>query len=523
MWLPALLLAAVTVLLYFPVAHHPFLNLDDNQYVTANPHVQAGLTWETVEWAFTSYWSFNWHPLTWLSHALDVQLFGLDPAGPHLVNLALHVLNVLLLFWVLARATAYVQRSAMVAALFALHTINVESVAWIAERKNLLSMLFFLLALGAYRWYAQRPSIARYSLVALWFAFGLMAKPQIITLPFVLLLWDYWPLERISLPGNPQPTGKTFSALVLEKVPLFLLCLGSAVVTMQAQQAGGAVASFVKYPLSIRVENALVAYARYLGKLFWPAGFAPMYPHPGNTLPKWQVWLALLLLLAITEFTIELRRRRYLRVGWLWFLGTLVPMIGLVQVGHQSMADRYAYLPFIGLFIMLCWGVPDLLESSFAGAAKPSKQRLVYGLLAAISIFALCSLFVLSRRQLAYWGDNVTLWSHAEAVIGPNSISENRIGDELQRRGQAEAAMQHFKRAVAIQPSDADSNFAIAVYEQKTRNLTEAIHRYKLVVSSSAAVDMKIRALTYMSYAYRDLGDAEQQRECLAEAARLRQ
>jgi len=209
MWLPALLLASVSILLYFPVAHHPFLNLDDNQYVTANPHVQAGLTWDAVHWAFSSYYSFNWHPLTWLSHALDVQLFGIDPAGPHVVNLALHVLNVLLLFWVLARATGYIQRSAMVAALFALHTINVESVAWIAERKNLLSMLFFLLALGAYRWYARRPSIVRYGLVALWFALGLMAKPQIITLPFVLLLWDYWPLGRMSLPGDPQPTGKT--------------------------------------------------------------------------------------------------------------------------------------------------------------------------------------------------------------------------------------------------------------------------------------------------------------------------
>jgi len=521
MWLPALLLASVSILLYFPVAHHPFLNLDDNQYVTANPHVQAGLTWDAVQWAFSSYYSFNWHPLTWLSHALDVQLFGIDPAGPHVVNLALHVLNVLLLFWVLARATGYIQRSAMVAALFALHTINVESVAWIAERKNLLSMLFFLLALGAYRWYARRPSIVRYGLVALWFALGLMAKPQIITLPFVLLLWDYWPLGRMSLPGDPQPTGKTFAALLLEKAPLFALCLGSAVLTMQAQQAGGALASFVKYPLSVRMENALVAYARYLGKLFWPAGFAPMYPHPGNTLPKWHVWLALLLLLAITEFTVELRRRRYLLMGWLWFLGTLVPMIGLIQVGHQSMADRYAYLPFTGLFIMLCWGVPDLLESRFGNAAHDSRQRLVPGILAAISLLALCSLFVSSRRQLAYWADNLTLWSHAEDVIGPNSISENRIADELLHRGEPEAAMQHFKRAVLIQPSDADSNFAIAVYEQKIRNLPEAISRYKLVVGTGASIDMKIRALTYMSYAYRDLGDSEQQRECLAEAERL--
>ncbi len=503
-----------------PVAHHPFLNLDDNQYVTANPHIQNGLSWDAVQWAFTSYWSFNWHPLTWLSHALDVQIFGLDPTGPHLVNLALHVINVLLLFWVLARATGYVGRSAMVAALFALHPINVESVAWIAERKNLLSMLFFLLALGAYRWYAQRPSTARYGVVALWFALGLMAKPQIVTLPFVLLLWDYWPLRRMALKGSsPDATTRTFSALLLEKLPLFALCLASSYLTMQAQRAGGAMASFVKYPLSVRFENALVAYVRYLGKMFWPTKFALMYPHPGASLPKWQVWIALALLLVITKFAIDRQRERYLLVGWLWYLGTLVPMIGIVQVGHQSMADRYAYLPLVGIFLMICWGVPDVIESHVAGQNRP----VVAKVLTAISVVVLLALAFLTQRQLSYWGDNVTLWTHAENVIGPNSIAENRIGDEFLHRGEPEAAMQHFKRAAAIQPTDADSNFAIAVYEQKTRNLEEAIQRYKMVLAGNASVDMKVRALTYMSYAYRDLGDTARQQECLEEAQRLRQ
>lgn len=521
-WLLSLLLGAATILLYFPVAHHPFLNLDDKQYVTGNPHVQDGLNRETVEWAFGSYYSFNWHPLTWLSHALDVEMFGLDPAGPHLVNLALHVLNVLLLFWVLARATGYVGRSAMVAALFALHPINVESVAWIAERKNLLSMLFFLLALGAYRRYTQRQGVARYNLVVLCFALGLMAKPQVITLPFVLLLWDYWPLRRLTLPGEEGAASTKFPALVREKAPLFVLCFASSVLTVEAQEAGGAVASFVKYPLSIRLENAVVAYMRYLGKLMWPTGLAPMYPHPGSTLSKWEVWLALLLLLGITKLTVKLRRRGYLPVGWLWFVGTLVPMIGLVQVGHQAMADRYAYLPFIGLFLMICWGVPDLLEGCLAGASHGRIRRLMPGLLAGVSILVLGTLFFLSHRQIGYWGDNVALWSHAEEVIGPNSISENRIGDELLHRGQPQAAMLHFRRATEIQPSDADSNFAIAVYEQRMRNLTEAIRRYQLVVGSAASVDMKIRALTYMSYAYRDLEDPVRQRQCLAEAERLR-
>ena len=516
----ALLLALATIAVYLPVAHHPFLNLDDNQYVTANPHIQNGLSWDAVQWAFTSYWSFNWHPLTWLSHALDVQIFGLDPAGPHLVNLALHVVNVLLLFWVLARATGYVARSAMVAALFALYPINVESVAWIAERKNLLSMLFFLLALGAYRWYAQRPTAARYGVVALWFALGLMAKPQIVTLPFVLLLWDYWPLRRMALKGDSSNADeKAFVTLVLEKLPLLALCLASSYLTMEAQRAGGAVASFVKYPLSVRFENALVAYVRYLGKMFWPTDLALMYPHPGASLPKWQAWIALIVLLAITKFAMDRQRQRYLLVGWLWYLGTLVPMIGIVQVGHQSMADRYAYLPLLGIFIMICWGVPDLIESRVPEENRP----LVAKVLTVVSVVILLALAFLTQRQLGYWGDNITLWAHAESVIGPNSIAENRIGDELLHRGEPEAAMQHFERAAAIQPTDADSNFAIAVYEQKTSNLSEAIRRYKMVLAGNASVDMKVRALTYMSYAYRDLGDTARQQECLEEAQRLRQ
>ena len=462
-----LLLAVATTALYLPVSHHPFLNLDDNQYITANPHVQNGLSWDTVHWAFTSYWSFNWHPLTWLSHALDVDLFGLDPAGPHIENLVLHVLNVLLLFWVLVRATGFVGRSAMVAALFALHPINVESVAWIAERKNLLSMLFFLLALGTYRWYVSRPSSARYGLLALWFALGLLAKPQIITLPFVLLLWDYWPLQRMATKGDTASTEKKkFAELVKEKIPLFVLCVLSSVLTIQAQKAGGAVATFVKYSMSVRLENALVAYVRYLQKAFWPSGLTLMYPHPGTKLPAWEIWLALIVLLGVTEFTIRFRTRRYLLVGWLWFLGTMVPMIGIIQVGHQSMADRYAYLPFIGLFIMVCWGVAELVEgreSADSSAQGRAPSRL---LLPTACVLVLLALAWIAHRQLAYWGDNLTLWSHANDVIGVNSISENRIADEYLHRGEPEAAMQHFERAAAIKPSDFDSNFAIAVYRQ---------------------------------------------------------
>ena len=365
-----LVLAVATLVLYYPAIHHPFVNYDDDGYVTENVHVRAGLSWDTVEWAFTTYDQANWHPVTWLSHALDYQLFQLDPTGHHATNVLLHALNAALLFWILMQATGFMGRSFMVAALFALHPINVESVVWVAERKNLLSMLFLLLALGAYRWYAREPQPRRYAVVAILFALGLMAKPQIITLPFVLLLWDYWPLERMFAErqlASPATTryeipARDFRALLVEKIPLVALAGVSAAITLHAQRVGGGLNPEVT--LSGRLANAIVCYARYLGKAVWPMRLAPMYPHPGNYLPTWEVFTAFLLLLVLTALVAAGRRYRYLPVGWLWFLGTLIPMIGLVQVGRQAMADRYAYLPFIGLFIMICWGVPDAIAAT---------------------------------------------------------------------------------------------------------------------------------------------------------------
>jgi len=312
------------------------------------------------------------------------------------------------------------------------------------------------------------------------------------------------------------------SRLLLEKAPLFVLCAASALVTMQAQRAGGAVASLVKYSLSVRLENALVAYMGYLGKAFWPSKLALMYPHPGNSLKLWQVWLALLSLLAITEFVVRFRRRRYLLVGWLWFIGTLVPMIGIVQVGHQAMADRYAYLPFIGLFIMVCWGVADAVtapnltdRAEQISLTQPRPQSLV---LYAAGGVVLIALAIATHRQVQYWSDNLVLWSHVSDAIGPNLISEERMGDELLKRGKPAEAMQHFARATAIKPSDPDSNFAIAVYEQKQGNLPEAIQHYEVVAAHAANPQMRARALTYMSYAYRDLGDSERARASLEAA-----
>ena len=373
-WVLSILLVIVTVALYYQVSDHPFVNYDDNVYVTDNAQIKSGLNWDTVQWAFTTSEAGNWHPLTWLSHAVDYQLFQADPAGHHNTNLLLHVLNVLLLFWVLREATGFTGRSWMVAALFALHPINVESVAWISERKNLLSMLFFLLALGAYRWYVREPRTIRYAVVAAFFALGLMAKPQVVTLPFVLLLWDYWPLRRMEIAehdsafdtrGERAFPQRSFSWLLGEKLPLIALCGASAFITMQAQQTAGAMHTVKNsFPLSIRVGNALVCYARYLGKAFWPSRLALIYPHPGTSLQTWQVLAALVALLTVTALVLRERRRRYLLVGWSWFLGTMLPMIGLVQVGEQAMADRYAYLPFIGLVHH------DLLGSGGLGRAK---------------------------------------------------------------------------------------------------------------------------------------------------------
>ena len=421
-----------TVAVYFPVHTHPFANFDDGPYVFSNPHVHAGLSWETVKWAFTSFGSVtpdvpDWHPLAWLSHAFDTTVFGFDPAGLYDENLLLHIVNVVLLFWLLQRATGLTERSAMVAALFALHPINVESVAWISERKNLLSMLFFLLALASYRWYAGRPRVGRYIVVAALFALGLMAKPQVITLPFVLLLWDYWPLRRLAfrhslfasrkntsgeISGEKQTANgeEPFLWLVLEKVPLFAIAAASAVITVKSQLAIGGIDVDKSMSFSIRLGNAIVAYVRYLGKAVWPADLALFYPHPGTSLQGWQVLAALAVLLAISGLVIVLRRLRYPLVGWLWFLGTLVPMIGLVQVNRQAMADRYAYISFIGLFILVCWGAADLAE----------QRHLSPVWLRSGSVAVLLLLGALTYRQVGFWSDNLTLWSHALEVTHGN-------------------------------------------------------------------------------------------------------
>jgi tetratricopeptide (TPR) repeat protein len=498
----ALLLVVATLALYNPVIHHPFVNFDDDRYVTDNIHVRAGLHWDTVRWAFTSFDEANWHPLTWLSHALDCQFFGLNPAGHHYVNVLLHALNAVLLFWVLWRATGATARSWMVAALFTLHPINVESVVWVAERKTILSMMFLLLALGAYRWYSSRPSTGRYLAVTALFACGLMAKPMVITFPFLLLLWDYWPLQRT----------RNFSKLALEKIPLLALSAASAVLTVKAQRAGEAIGSMMQYPLAIRLENAAISYTRYIGKAVWPSALSPQYPYPEGVL-RWQAAAAFVPLLAITVAICTVgKQRRYLAVGWFWFLGTLVPMIGLVQVGSQAMADRYAYLPFVGLFILVCWGLADL-----AGGRTAPKI-----VLAVASCIALAAASAATYRQTIYWNDNVTLWSHAVAVTPGSFIAEDNLGGALLTEGRKDEAVPHFRAAAALNPTDPMSQLNLAAHEQLQGRMQQAVDQYTKVLTMTRDPRLRATAFSDMGYALRDLGDSERANASFRAAVNLR-
>lgn len=509
----SLLLVVVTLALYNPVSGHPFVNYDDDRYVTDNPHVHSGLNWDSIRWAFTSFDESNWHPLTWVSHELDSQLFKLNPAGHHYTNGVLHAMNVVLLFLVLQWATGFTWRSLMVALLFAVHPVNVESVAWVAERKNLLSMAFFLLALAAYGRYTRKPTIRRYVRVFFLFACGLMAKPMVITLPFVLLLWDYWPLQRWgpTTPGDSEIPPRSIVQLIVEKIPLFALSAASAIITMRAQSQGGAVRSVGEFPFVARVGNAILAYGRYVMNLFWPVRLAPYYPHPENALPTWQVMLASLFLVVITGFVIAQRQRRYLLVGWLWFLGTLVPMIGLVQVGAQAMADRYAYLSYVGLFIMLCWAAADWAST------RQIHQRW----LAAAGAVVVISFAMLAHRQLKYWSDNITLWTHTLQVTTDNFVAEDNLGGALLQQYRTDEAIPHFRNAIKINPYDPVGNLNVAAYEQQHGKLLESIQLYQNVLRMTP--DAKLRATTFsnLGSAYRNLRDYARAKQNYEAAVKL--
>jgi tetratricopeptide (TPR) repeat protein len=456
-----------TVALYYPALQNGFV-YDDDAYVTANLHVQQGLTLRSMAWAFTSTEEANWHPLTWISHMLDVRLFGLRPAGHHAQSVLWHAINVVLLFLVLARATGFVGRSALVAALFAVHPLNVESVAWVAERKTVLSTFFLLLALAAYGWYVKAPRASRYLLVALLFAMGLMAKPMVITLPCLLLLIDFWPLERF--PSTP------ISRLVVEKIPLLALSGASALVTLYAQRVGGALGSTVALPLGMRIKNAVYSYFIYIEKAAWPSRLAVFYPHPEGSLALWKVLGAASFPIAITAIFWRLRERRYLMVGWLWFLVTLTPVIGIIQVGRQAWADRYAYLPLWGLFVIAVW----LLSEA---ATRVSVNRIANRTVeVAVALAVLAGYSVATHIQIGYWRDGYTLFTHTLQVTDANPIAEGNLGSALMEMRRPDLALPHLQRAIQLLPTDPTTHYNLGTLLHRQNDLERALLEYQLAL-----------------------------------------
>jgi protein O-mannosyl-transferase len=458
-----LALIAINVIVYGAVAHHDFVAWDDGDYVSSNPNVTHGLTWQSVQWAFTTGWAANWHPLTWLSHMLDVQLYGVN-AGPHLVtNLLLHIANTLLLFGFLYWMTGALGRSAFVAGLFATHPLHVESVAWVSERKDVLSTLFWMLTLWAYMAYLHEPRRSRYGTVVILFALGLMAKPMLVTLPFVLLLLDYWPFNRFSLGNWPE-----IWPLVREKLPLIVIAAASSVVTYFVQKQGGAVRALEALPVSLRLENAAVSYIAYIIKMLWPVRLATFYPM-NRSLPAWEVLGSLVVLAAITLFVIKAARdRRYLIVGWLWYLGTLVPVIGLVQVGGQSMADRYTYVPYIGLFIMAAWGLTEAVAGWRYGRVA----------LPATALAAVVVCMVVAHAQVRHWENSIALWTHAIDVTSDNYRAHSNLANILSDQGKLDEALQHYSAALKANSNFVEGRTNMANALARQGKVDEAVKEY---------------------------------------------
>ncbi len=431
-----LLLVLIVLVAFGGIVSADFVNMDDGWYVTDNVHVRDGLSWENVVWAFTSL-NVNWHPLTWISHMLDCELFHLNPAGHHATNLLLHLSNTLLLFFALQSMTGASLRSGIVAALFAVHPQHVESVAWVAERKDMLGGLFWLLTLIAYVSYARDSSSRRkYATVCLLYALGLLTKPMLVTLPMILLLVDYWPLGRV---------GESKKILIGEKIPLFVMAGASAVITCLAQSAGGAVRSFEHFPLLLRIENAIWSVMMYLVKMFWPLRLAVFYPHSGDALHPGAIGAVALCIVMVTGAALLCARKYpYGFTGWFWYLITLIPVIGLVQVGNQAMADRYTYIPSIGIFITLVW-------VGFAAMQRwPAAKRV--GVVAATAI--LFTLIVLTRVQAGYWQNSVTLFKHTLAVTKNNEVAHNNLGNALLEQGDCDGAIAQFAEAIRIRPDN---------------------------------------------------------------------
>jgi predicted negative regulator of RcsB-dependent stress response len=472
-----LALTMAILVVYLQTLHFGISDFDDTDYVWDNPFVRTGLSWDNVLRSITTSHAGNWHPVTWISHMIDVSLYGTNPGPHHFTSVLIHILNTCLLFLMLSSMTGSIWRSAFVAALFALHPINVESVAWISERKNVLSTTFWLLTIWAYFAYVQRAALRRYALVVVAFALGLAAKPMLVTLPLILLLIDFWPVRKPAFPNSPAPNTQnpTPVTLLLNKTPLLAMSLVSCWITITVQTQGGMTRTLEDFPVGQRLANAVVSYVSYVGKMFWPARLCVLYPHPEDTLPVWLTVLCCALVLGITIAAFAVRRKRsYVLVGWLWYLIALVPVIGIVQVGPQAMADRYAYVPFIGLFVVVAWLVPDLLGSV--------RSRW----LAVPAVLVMIPLGVTSWVQAQYWKDSHTIFTHALSITGNNGAviyceagalaDSNKLGQSLQvlhnalkdsrepevvhnfmgmlliRAGRVDEGLAHYRKAIEIDP-----------------------------------------------------------------------
>jgi protein O-mannosyl-transferase len=497
------LLSLATLATYWPALRNDFARVDDDQYVTSNPHVLTGLKWANVTWAFGTGYASNWHPLTWLSHMADVQMFGLNPAGHHLVNLLFHIANTLLLFLLLRRMTRAVWPSGFVAALFALHPLHVESVAWVAERKDVLSTFFFMLTLLAYSRYVQEQqapgratspapaashvsrftfpvsSLTFYTLALVCYALGLMSKPMLVTLPFVLLLLDLWPIGRLSFPLQHSPTPPR--RLLLEKLPFLTLAAASCIVTFLVQQSGHSVSADADLPLESRLANAVASYLKYLGMTIWPANLAVFYPHPdlrypiSTQWPGWQIALAALLLAAVSTQALRwLRREPWFATGWFWFLGTLIPAIGIVQAGGQALADRYTYIPLIGLFISLAWGAAEW--------AAGSKAR--HMALAAAGVAVIVASAAVTQHQVRYWRDDLTLFQHALDVTTSNPLAHYMVGSRQASQGKLDEAAQHFRAAIEAYPPYGEAYCSLGLVLAQQGKTEEAVQYYQKAIQA---------------------------------------
>jgi tetratricopeptide (TPR) repeat protein len=512
-----------TLLVFWQVRDFSFVNYDDKGYVYENPHVLSGLTREGVIWAFTTNRSSNWHPLTWLSLMLDCQLFGTSPGWMHLMNLILHLANTLLIFAILKEMTSALWPSAFVAAAFAIHPMHVESVAWIAERKDVLSTLFLLLTLAAYVSYVRHRGVARYVLTVLLFALGLLVKPMLVTLPVLLLLLDYWPLGRFdfhqTIRASSRPERQSSPAhakhrllyrAIIEKIPFIALSIASSVITFLVQLEGSAVAHINALSLKDRIANAFLSYTRYLGKLFWPRNLAVFYPFDADSFAFWQVAMSILLLLVVSIFVIRFGRgQKYLPVGWFWFVVTLVPVIGIVQIGLQALADRYTYISYIGIFIMIAWGLPELLS-------KWPQLKVTLGL---SMVIVLAILGVCAHRQVSYWNNSFTLFSHAIEVTQNNYIAHNNLGVAYNSLGRYQDAIEAYKQTIRIEPDYAEAYYNLGVAYVKLGLRQDAVAAYKQAIRIKPDL---VKAFYNLGVAYDELGLRQDAVEAYKQAIRIK-